>query len=332
MKNVYIVTGASGHLGKTIVNKLCKKGASVRALILPGECAEKLDDVVYFTGDTRKKETLVPLFEMKHDERAVVIHTAGIIDISGKTMDNMYAVNVGGTENIIALCKKYNAGRLVYVSSVHAIPEGDKRFVQREIKHFSKQNVVGGYAKTKAEATQAVMDAIASGLDAVVVHPSGIMGPYGAASNHLVQMVDDYMHGRLPACVHGGYDFVDVRDVADGCIAAADYGRAGECYILSNRHYEVRDVLKMVRSLNGGKRLPVLPMWVARAATPIMSLYARVRKMRPLYTRESLNALSSSDNFSHDKATRELHYHPRDFMKTVADTVTWIKKKKLAYN
>ena len=144
--------------------------------------------------------------------------------------------------------------------------------------------MVGGYAKTKAEATQAVLDAVGAGLKAVVVHPSGILGPYDASGNHLVQMVSDYIRGRLPACVQGGYDFVDVRDVAQGCLLAAEKGRVGECYILSNRHYEVREVLDIARSVCGGRRLPVLPIWMAKAAAPLLGWIARLRRQRPLYT------------------------------------------------
>ena len=106
--------------------------------------------------------------------------------------------------------------------------------------------------------------------DAVVVHPSGILGPYDNSGNHLVQMVKDYLTGKLPACVKGGYDFVDVRDVAYGCLTAAERGKTGECYILSNRHYEVRDVLRIARTVCGGRRLPVLPMWMAKAAAPLL--------------------------------------------------------------
>ena len=84
--------------------------------------------------------------------------------------------------------------------------------------------------------------------------PSGILGPFGGTGNYLVQLVNDYIMGRLPACVKGGYDFVDVRDVAQGCLLAADKGRKGECYILSNRHYEIREVLAMVHRLCSCRR------------------------------------------------------------------------------
>ena len=198
--------------------------------------------------------------------------------------------------------------------------------VLKEIKEFSPETVVGGYARTKAEATQAVLAAVQGGLDAVIVQPSGIIGPYDHSGNHLVQLVTDYLGGRIPVCVKGGYDLVDVRDVAYGCLMAAEKGKSGECYILSNRHYEIQEVLKMVRRIAGGRRIPVIPSWMAHLAAPLMQWHARRRKERPLYTGYSLYALKSNDKFSHEKAVRDLGYQPRDLYETLKDTVRWQKK------
>ena len=118
---------------------------------------------------------------------------------------------------------------------------------------------------------------------------------------------------------------VDVRDVAWGCVAAALRGRKGECYILSNRRCNISDLLEMARRVCGGRRLPVLPMGLACAAAPLLAAFARMRGRRPLYTAYSLQALASSDRFSHDKATRELGYRPRDLRLTVRDTVRWLQ-------
>lgn len=327
MRITYIVTGAAGHLGGTIVRLLSQAGAQVRALALPGERQRALRGVNWFTGDVCNPATLRAMFAALEGQEIYVIHAAGVVDISGAVNRRMRAVNVEGTKNMIALCREYAVKRLVYVSSVHALPEREDMGVMREVRSFSPEWVTGGYAKTKAEATQAVLDAAKAGLDAVVVHPSGILGPYDDAGNHLVQMLRDYLRGKLPACLRGGYDLVDVRDVAAGCIRAAMHGRAGECYILSNRHYEVCDVLKLAREAGGGRRLPVLPMWMARAAAPLMGWFARLRHQRPLYTRYSLYALSSNDRFDHDKATAELNYRPRDLRATVRDTVRYLKSR-----
>lgn len=326
MKELYIITGANGHLGSALIRELEKKDCEVRGMILPGETARSYKNVAYYEGDVRDKESIRRLLQNTQGRRVVVIHTAGIVAISQGVSPQLYDVNVNGTKNVAAVCLEEQADRLVYVSSVHAIPEKEKPKVLCEVASFSAGDVEGGYAKTKAEATQAVLAAVKQGLNAVVVHPSGILGPYNGHGNHLVQMVEDYLHRRLPACVKGGYDFVDVRDVARGCLLAAEKGKTGECYILSNRHYDVKEVLGLVRRTAGGRRLPVLPMWMAKAAAPLLGWYAKIKKERPLYTPYSLYTLCSNDRFSHDKATRELGYQPRDLSETIADTVVWIQK------
>lgn len=327
MEKTYLVTGACGHLGGTLVRLLERTGAQVRGLRLPSEQARNRAHVTYYPGDVRDRDSLRPLFRGLAGREVVVFHTAAIVDISGEVTPQMHDVNVNGTKNILALCREYGVKRLVYVSSVHAIPEKDGYAVLREVDSFSPQQVTGGYAKTKAEATQAVLDAAAQGLDAVVVHPSGILGPFDGTGNHLVQLVKEYAGGKLPACVKGGYDFVDVRDVAAGCLAAAKKGRSGQCYILSNRHYEVQEVLAMAKTLCHGRWLPVLPMWMAQAAEPLLGWVARVKKQRPLYTKYSLYTLRSNDRFDHGKATAELGYRPRDLRQTVRDTLRWLAKK-----
>lgn len=324
MKTLYLITGANGHLGSALTRILSRRGEEVRGLVLPGSSREPLEHVAYYEGDVCRPESLEPLFAGAEGRRVVMIHAAGIVDLSPQVTPRLWEVNVGGTGNILSLCRAHRTARLVYVSSVHAIPEKDCSRVMEEVTRFSPDLVHGGYAKTKAAATQLVLDAAAGGMDAVVVHPSGILGPYDDSGNHLVQMVRDYLRGRLPACVSGGYDFVDVRDVAEGCLAAAERGRAGCCYILSNRHYEVREVLSMVQAIHGGRRLPVLPLWMARMAEPFLRLDARRRKERPLYTSYSLDTLHSNDRFSHNRATRELGYSPRDLFQTISDTVAWL--------
>lgn len=277
MKTLYLVTGADGHLGSTIIRLLRKQNRTVRGLLIPGKTAPDIPGVRYFHGDVRDPESMRPLFEDAGCRELSVIHTAGMISIAENVTPELYDVNVNGTKNIISLCFQYKVKRLLYVSSVHAIPEQNKLKVLHETTDFSPDLVKGAYAKTKAEATKAVLDAVQKGLDAVVVHPSGILGPFDTSGNHLVQMVTDYIEGRLPACVNGGYDLVDVRDVAAGCLAALERGKKGECYILSNRHYEIKDVLRMVKMLCGGRRLPVLPMWMAKITAPLIGVICRIQ-------------------------------------------------------
>ena len=251
MKRLYIITGAKGHLASTILRYLRKEPCLIRGLILPTEEGEDDAQITYYKGDVTQPASLEGIFSGTECNETIVIHAAGIVSISDGVTPMLYAANVEGTRNIIAQCERHGVKRLVYVSSVHAIPESDEKATISETDHFSPESVNGAYAKTKAEATQAVLDAACRGLDAVVVHPSGIIGPYNRGSNHIVQLIDMDISGKLPAGVVGGYDFVDVRDVAKGCLKAAERGRSGECYILSNRYFTVQELLECVRKTVG---------------------------------------------------------------------------------
>lgn len=325
MKRLYIITGAKGHLASTILRYLRKEPCLIRGLILPTEEGEDDAQITYYKGDVTQPASLEGIFSGTECNETIVIHAAGIVSISDGVTPMLYAANVEGTRNIIAQCERHGVKRLVYVSSVHAIPESDEKATISETDHFSPESVNGAYAKTKAEATQAVLDAARRGLDAVVVHPSGIIGPYNRGSNHIVQLIDMDISGKLPAGVVGGYDFVDVRDVAKGCLKAAERGRSGECYILSNRYFTVRELLECVRKTVGGSRKICLPMGLARAFVPFFEWLAKVTHTRPLFTRYALSTIASNEHFSHDKAARELGYRPRDMRETIADTIAFLR-------
>ena len=107
MRKRYIITGANGHLGSTIIRMLTGKNMEVYGLILPGECAQDHDNIRYLHGDVRDSHSLRPLFEASEETEIQVIHTAGVIDISEKGSPLVYQVNIEGTRNMVNLCKEY---------------------------------------------------------------------------------------------------------------------------------------------------------------------------------------------------------------------------------
>ncbi len=325
MKKLYLITGAGGHLAGTIIRYLQQTDCEIRGLLLPSEKKDDTKNTVYLHGDVTKPDSLHPLFANIQGYDVTVIHAAGLVSIGNELTKALYDVNVNGTKNILAMCKKYAVGRLLYVSSVHAIDEGDSLSVIKERSSFSPEHVTGAYARTKAEATQAVMDAVANGLDAVIVHPSGILGPFDNGNNHITQFIQAYLSGRLPGGVTGGYDFVDVRDVALGCIRAAQTGKKGECYILSNRYIPIKDMLEYMRVAVNGHRKICFPLRLAKLMAPFFEWKGKVTKKRPLFTRYSLYTMDSNGRFSHDKATMAFGYSPRDMKDTVRDTIRYLQ-------
>jgi len=324
----YLVTGAAGHLGATIIRELLSRGKSVRALVLPDEKNLPEGDLEICRGDIRYKTSLVDFFKSQNNEKLIVIHCAGIVSIASRFVQEIYDVNVIGTKNIVDLCEQLRIEKLVYVSSVHAIPEKPKGDCIIETENFATDNVVGLYAKTKAEATSYVLAAGKRGLNVNIVHPTGICGPYDKGRGHLTTLVIDYYKGRLIAGMEGGYDFVDVRDVAGGIISCCEKGISGECYILSNKYYTVMELLDMLHEVTGKKRIKIiLPYWFVRLTARFSENYYKILRQPPLYTAYSVYTLSTNALFSHQKASEELGYTTRDMKQTLADTVNWLKEE-----
>lgn len=323
---IYIVTGAAGYLGSHIITQLKKQGLTVLGLILPSEKDLVKDippQITYKTGNICSKDTLHCLLENISDNLDVIlIHCAGLISIYGGKTPAVYTVNVGGTKNIVDVCISHRVKRLVYVSSVHAIPEKPHHDLISEIQTFSPEQVVGYYAKTKAMATQYVLDGAAKGLDAVVVHPSGIIGPSSQPAGSLMHMVAAYAKKGLPVAVGGGYDFVDVRDVAAGVLKATQKGKSGECYILSNKFVSLKELFAELAKA-AGQKMPrlFLPPWLAKCAAPFAEIHYKCWKKTPVFTPYAMYTLTSNGNFSHEKASKELGYSPRPLRQTVQDMI-----------
>ncbi len=330
MKNIYIITGANGFLGNNLVRTLSQDpNNQIRALVSSLKRADALQGLncELFEGDVTKPETLVDIFAVPTDAKVYVIHCAAVVYIKSKPNPAVYEVNVLGTKHVAEKVLEIGA-KMIYVNSVHAIPELPHGEVMKEVTNFDPAKVEGIYAKSKAEAAEYVLDMVRTrGLDACIVHPSGILGPYDVKTSHLTQLVIDAATGRLKAGVKGGYDFVDVRDVVAGILSACVHGEAGECYILSGHYVSVAELLQLITQAAGREPIKtVLPLWLAKLTAPLSEIYYNIKKQPPLYTKYSLYTLESNANFSHAKASRELGYSPRQIQTTIDDTVKWLKQ------
>ena len=178
MFDKYLITGATGFLGRAVAAELVRHDAQVRALVLHNDPYISLlpKEVRTVAGDVCDKSSLADFFA-DADSRTCVIHCAGIISVASRPGPKLYQVNVGGTWRILRQCMEHDVGRFIYVSSVHAIPEKPEGCVITESADFSPGLVDGDYAKSKAAATELVFDAAERGLNAGIVFPSGIIGP-----------------------------------------------------------------------------------------------------------------------------------------------------------
>lgn len=334
-RDLYIITGAAGFLGNNLIQCINERQAgTVCAVVLPTEDRGSLAGLncKLAAGDVTKPETLRKAFSIATAEkwsRIFVVHCAGVIDISSRPNPRVPKVNVGGTMNVIEECLHLQTEgvpvRLLYVGSVHAIPPLPDGQVMREVDHFDPDLVTGQYAKSKAEASQLVLDA-GPQLNAVIVEPSGILGPRDFSPENMKQLMIEVAEGKLRACVRGGYNFVDVRDVAAGVLAACANGRSGQSYILSNQYMPILEYCNTICALVGRKPIHTLvPLRLARFGAPLSELYYRIRRQVPLFTSYALETVEVNSNFSHEKANKELGYTVRPLKQTVKDMLRWLQ-------
>ena len=215
--------------------------------------------------------------------------------------------------------------KMLYCSTVHAIPCLPKTETMSEITDFNPNAVKGLYGKTKAEATQAVLDMTRQGLDAMIALPSGIIGPSERKLSNIGQLISDFLCGSLTAYVDGGYNFVDVRDVANGIRGMMENWQSGECYILSGYEISVGDMMSEISKASGRKMLRTkLPYWFALGTSFFAEFYYFLLRKKPLYTYYSIQTLHGNCHFSNQKAREGLRFAPRPLQESLSDMTKWI--------
>lgn len=330
MFDKYLVTGATGFLGRAVAEELVRRKAQVHALVLHDDPYTDLlpKEVRTVIGDVCDKSSLSDFFA-DADSRTCVIHCAGIVSVASKPGPRLYQVNVGGTWKVLRQCMEHDVGKMVYVSSVHAIPEKPKGCIISEDCEFSPGLVDGDYAKSKAAATELVFDAAERGLNASIVFPSGIIGPGDLQGGSFTSMAKSFLSGKLPFAVRGGYDFVDVRDVARGILACSESGEPGKGYILSGCYVTIRRMLQLVGKAAKLKyRSICLPLGLARLAAPYYERRS-LRERKPLFfTPYSVSVLASNGQFSHAAASERFAYQPRPIEETLGDMTAWLLNQK----
>lgn len=308
-----LVTGASGFLGRHLVAALLARGDDVRALVRrdtdAGALAAQGVDVV--RAELCDRTTL----QRAAAGCGLVFHLAGLVSHEHARLEELRAVNVDGTRNLLAALEP--AARVVHVSSVAAIgpaPSPDRPADEGQV--FPAAALRFPYAATKHAGEEVALAAAAAGADIVVANPGFLLGP-GDIHRVSTWPIDAYVSGILRFTTTGGLCFVDARDVSAGLLALAAHGRRGERTILASSEGNCgwEEFFARVACVSGVRRRTVaLPPWFAAAGV------ALVRGRGPVSPGE-VRAAAHWWFYDGSKAEHELSFRSRPIEETIRDTI-----------
>ncbi|MBL0339813.1 MAG: NAD-dependent epimerase/dehydratase family protein [Bacteroidetes bacterium] len=251
MKTSIAVTGASGHIGNVICRMLIVRGFHVKALYHSDKRSLEGLPLELFQGDILVKEDLIELVEGCD----VVINCAAIISIHGDPTGIIFKTNTEGPSNVFEIAKTRGVKKFIHLSSVHAVEENPQTLPFDETRSY-KTASADIYDYSKASGEQQVLNKQKSNaIEVVVLRPSSVIGRYDFKPSEMGKALLDFYHQKIPALPEGGFDFVDVRDVAQSVIEAIDKGRNGEIYLLSGKYYTLKELAHIVSKVTG-KKIP----------------------------------------------------------------------------
>lgn len=318
-----LVTGGGGRLGNVLVRRLLENGEEVRVLE-PGSLPESLEglEIDFVSGSVLDADDVARAL----DGVGVVYHLAAKIDLRPKKDPMMMPINIDGTRTVVEACLSRGL-RMVHTSSHHAVerePLEEPLTEERPLALDEKCD----YHRSKAVGETIVLDACGRGLNACIVNPGSMIGPFDYEPSMIGAALIDMYFGRIPVLLDLLSDYVDVRDVADGMIAAAEKGRVGERYFLTGDVVPIMDMVSLYGELTGAK-VPTraLPLWFGWVLLPFALAGSAVTKSDPFITADMLRASVSNAVVSHDKAGRELGYVIRPLRESLTDAVAWYRER-----
>lgn len=316
-----LVTGATGFVGWHIARKLLDRGERVRVLVRDPKRLRELDGVEVVTGDLRDPASLACAVEGCR----VAFHAAADYRLWTRAPDDMFQSNVEGTRNLLAAAKSAGLERVVYTSTVGCIGLREEDLGDEQTP-VSLADMSGAYKRSKFLAERVALEFAEEGFPVVIVNPTAPMGDHDFKPTPTGKILVDVVRGAMPAYVDTGLNIVDVRDVADGHLAALDRGRTGERYILGSENLTLKQILTMAAHI-AGKPAPSLqvPYAVAYAAGAVSTAWARITGKEPRAPLDAVRMARKKMWVSHDKAARELGYSPGPARGAINRAIEWFR-------
>jgi dihydroflavonol-4-reductase len=316
------VTGGTGLLGYQIVKCLLALRARVRILSLePPDYhpVRHCDEIDWSLGDIRDRSHC----ERSLSDADVVFHTAGVVSVWGPSLSRMREVHVRGMKNAIAATPK--SARLIHTSSIVAVGASRSPTPLVEDDPFLLDQLQVAYVQAKREAEQIAQESAASGRDIVITNPGYLVGPEDFERSVMGRFCHRFWRGQLPLAPPGGFNLVDVRDVAVGHLLAAERGRSGRRYILGGENRNFQEFMALLANVGGlrPRTIPTVPWWTLAATASLAEVRSRMTRRAPYPSLQLARMNRYYWYYRSDRAARELGFQARSLGQSLTETFQW---------
>ena len=320
------VTGGTGLLGNNILRQLSGAGHECTALIRqdPDPRIFAGVDAKFVTGDLRNESTI----DHAIANCDAVIHSAGLIHLGWKEMDESMAVNRDGTRLIADACLRHEC-KLVHVGTVNTIAIASPDTVSDETTpiSFAGGQVRCSYVLSKRAGVEEVKSAVKRGLRANIVHPAFMLGPndWKPSSGRMVLEVGKTWR---PACPRGVNSVCDVRDVAAATVQATILElENGREYVLAGHNLSYKELWGEIASRTGVRgplfRAGPAQLW---AAGKFGDLKASITGNETELNSAAITMANQIHAYDSSRAITELNYRIRPLTEIFDDAVAWLRE------
>ena len=325
---IALITGGSGHVGANLVRELSSRGYQVRCIDFDNDHrAFEGFNVELVKGNITDISTLDNAFK----DVEVVFHTAAVISLDRKDKDLIRSVNVGGTENVCEMSLRHGVKKLIHFSSVDAFvrePLEDPLYENRSL--VTDPNAVP-YDLSKADAQRIVLEYCDKGLNASIIHPSGIFGPNDFKPSLFGQEFINIANGKRPYSINVGYDYVDVRDLCKTSVDCIDKGEIKQNYIVGGNYMDFVYMSEVMSEVLNKKLIrSTLPFGFIYMSLPGSYMSSLIKKTPRAITLDSIHTIKvQNKNIPSSLSKEQLDHNPRPVEETIQDTIEFFQKRGL---
>ena len=323
-----LVTGATGFIGKNLVQRLVEDGNIVHVLYRDEKKLSSLHhkNIKAFKGDINDISSL----ETATEDCCYVYHLAAFAGVWSKNKDDFFNINFTGTINVLETALKYGVKKIVLTSTAGVFgPSIGMSAVDENT--VRKTDYFNEYERTKDYTDAYVFANYSSKINLCIVCPTRVFGPGKLSeSNSVTKMIKMYVDGKwkyLPGDGKSIGNYVFIDDVINGMLLAMQKGKTGERYILGGENLNFIEFFEEIARQVGNKHhMFKIPVWLMLAISQLMIFAARTFGIKPLITSGWAKKYLHHWIMSSDKAKTNLGYQPASFQNGLEKTIIWLRK------